>query len=124
MSTNNSAVRRRMRRERHARVRRKVTGVPARPRLAVFRSLRHIYAQVIDDLGGHTLVSASTRDASLAAALSGKSKREQAEVVGRTVAERARASGVEAVVFDRGGYNYHGRVRVLAEAARAGGLSF
>jgi large subunit ribosomal protein L18 len=124
MSTRIAAERRRARLLRHARVRQKVSGTAARPRLAVYRSLQHIYAQVIDDERGHTLTAASTRDAALAGQLAGKSKREQAEVVGRAVAERARALGVEGVVFDRGGYNYHGRVRVLAEAARGAGLSF
>jgi large subunit ribosomal protein L18 len=124
MSTRVAAERRQARMLRHARVRRKVTGTAERPRLAVFRSLQHIYVQVIDDLRGHTLVAASTRDATLAGALAGKSKRDQAAVVGRAVAERAVAAGITTVVFDRGGYNYHGRVRVLAEAAREAGLIF
>jgi large subunit ribosomal protein L18 len=124
MGANVSAARRKGRRLRHARVRRQLAGTQARPRLAVFRSLQHLYAQVIDDGQGHTLVSASTRDPALAGDLSGKTKREQAEVVGRVVAERARSAGIESVVFDRGGYNYHGRVRALAEAAREAGLTF
>jgi large subunit ribosomal protein L18 len=124
MAMNVSERRRRARRLRHARVRKGLSGSTARPRLAVFRSLQHIYAQVIDDLAGHTLAAASTRDPLLAAEVSGRPKREQAAAVGRAVAERARSAGVEAVVFDRGGYNYHGRVRSLAEAAREAGLKF
>jgi large subunit ribosomal protein L18 len=124
MSTRIAAERRRARMLRHARVRRKLSGTGVRPRLAVYRSLQHIYAQVIDDDRGHTVAAASTRDPALASQLVGKTKRQQAQVVGQAVAERARAAGVEVVVFDRGGYNYHGRVRELAEAARAAGLSF
>lgn len=124
MAKNVSAERRTSRRLRHTRVRKALSGTPARPRLAVYRSLQHIYAQVIDDLAGHTLVAASTRDPLLAADLTGKSKREQAEVVGRVVAERAKEAGVSAVVFDRGGHNYHGRVKQLADAARGAGLTF
>jgi large subunit ribosomal protein L18 len=124
MAKNVSAERRTARRLRHARVRKSLSGTSARPRLAVYRSLQHIYAQVIDDLAGHTLVAASTRDPQLASALDGKSKREQAEVVGRVVAERAQEAGVSAVVFDRGGHNYHGRVKLLADAARGAGLTF
>jgi large subunit ribosomal protein L18 len=124
MITNVSAQRRQARERRHARVRRHIEGGPDRPRLAVFRSLQHIYAQVIDDAKGHTLASASTIDKQLAGQLSGKPKREQAALVGRIVAERAKAHGVESVVFDRGGFRYHGRVRALAEAAREAGLNF
>ena len=105
---------------RHIRVRRHVSGTAERPRLAVFRSLRHIYAQVIDDVDGRTLVSASTLDSDGGSG----SKTEQAKTVGRVVAERAKAAGIETVVFDRGGYRYHGRVRALAEAAREAGLTF
>jgi large subunit ribosomal protein L18 len=119
-----SAARRRARLLRHRRVRKAISGQAARPRLAVFRSLRHVYAQVIDDERGHTLAAASTRDPALAAELAGKTKRDQAAVVGRAVAERSRSAGIQTVVFDRGGYTYHGRVRVLAEAAREAGLSF
>lgn len=124
MITNISAERRKARIRRHARVRKQLGGSAERPRLAVFRSLQHIYAQVIDDSRGHTLASASTVDAQLAGQLAGKPKREQAALVGRTVAERAKASGVAAVVFDRGGYRYHGRVKALADAAREAGLDF
>lgn len=109
---------------RHKRVRKKVQGTSERPRLNVFRSLRHIYAQVIDDSVGHTLASASTLDSELSAQCEGLSKTECAKLVGRTIAWRAQAAGVTAVVFDRGGYQYHGRVKALAEAAREAGLDF
>lgn len=124
MATNNSAVRRQARLRRHVRVRRRLSGTAQRPRLAVFRSLRHIYAQVIDDVAGHTLASAATTEPGLASEASGKTKKEQAAIVGRAIADRAKAAGVETVVFDRGGFRYHGRVRALAEAAREGGLEF
>ena len=109
---------------RHVRVRAQVAGTSARPRLNVFRSLAHIYAQVIDDDSGQTLVSASTVDAELKQQLAGKKKSEQAKLVGLAVAERAKAKGVTKVVFDRAGYLYHGRVKALADAARKGGLEF
>ncbi|MBI4295638.1 MAG: 50S ribosomal protein L18 [Chloroflexi bacterium] len=109
---------------RHARVRKKVAGTSTRPRLDVFRSLNHIYAQVIDDAKGQTLVSASTLDAELKEQLKDKSKIAQAEIVGALVAKRAIGTGVEQVVFDRGGFLYHGRVKALAEAARKEGLKF
>lgn len=112
------------RQRRHARVRRTVAGTGTRPRLNVFRSNSHIYAQVIDDVVGRTLAAASDTDKDLAAQTNGKSKTERATVVGRAVAERARAQGVELVVFDRGGYQYHGRVEALAAAAREAGLGF
>jgi large subunit ribosomal protein L18 len=112
------------RKRRHARVRRRVSGTPERPRLNVFRSSSHIYAQVIDDVAGRTLAAASDLDAPLAAETSGKNKTERAVAVGKAVAERAKAAGVEKVVFDRGGYQYHGRVRALANAAREAGLGF
>jgi large subunit ribosomal protein L18 len=92
--------------------------------LNVFRSLSHIYAQVIDDETGHTLASASSIDRAIAEQMAGKTKKQQAELVGETVAERAREAGVETVVFDRGGYIYHGRVKALADGARKGGLRF
>jgi large subunit ribosomal protein L18 len=92
--------------------------------LNVFRSLRHIYAQVIDDRQGRTLVSASTIDSEVAAQLEGLTKTEQARVVGKVLAERALGQGIDKVVFDRGGYVYHGRVKSLADAAREGGLEF
>ncbi len=109
---------------RHVHIRRKVSGTPERPRLNVFRSLSHIYAQVIDDVAGHTLVSASTLDREVRDQLAGLSRIEQARVVGKVVAERALGKGVAQVVFDRGGYKYHGRVKALAEAAREAGLDF
>jgi large subunit ribosomal protein L18 len=112
------------RQRRHRRIRLKMSGTAERPRLNVFRSLEHIYAQVIDDVAGHTLVSASTVDKKLADQLQGKNKKEQAAVVGKALAERALASGINQVVFDRGGYLYHGRVKALADGAREGGLQF
>jgi large subunit ribosomal protein L18 len=107
---------------RHRRVRARVIGTPARPRLNVFRSLNHIYAQVIDDAAGHTLAAAGSLEADLRAAEGNKTA--QAQAVGRRVAERARAAGVTQVVFDRGGWQYHGRVKALADAAREAGLEF
>lgn len=112
------------RRKRHARVRRKVAGTAERPRLNVYRSNLHIYAQVVDDVAGRTLVSASTLDKELRPELADLSAAERAKAVGRAVAERARAQGIESVVFDRGGYPYHGRVKLLAEASREAGLVF
>jgi len=109
---------------RHRRVRRRVTGTTERPRLAVFRSAGHIYAQVIDDVQGHTLVAASDIDEDVAADAKGKQKIARAELVGGAIARKATAAGVEKVVFDRGGFLYHGRVKALAEAARKGGLIF
>ena len=103
-------------------IRRTVFGVPARPRLTVFRSAKHIYAQVINDLTGRTIVSASTTEKSGKAANGGNC--DAAKAVGTTLAGRARQEGIEAVVFDRNGYQYHGRVRALAEACREGGLKF
>ena len=108
---------------RHRRVRAHVSGGPERPRLSVFRSLSHIYAQVVDDQAGRTLAAASTLEPSLRSELSG-TKMERAKLVGRTLAERARAKGIEAVVFDRGGFLYHGRIAALADAAREAGLKF
>ena len=107
---------------RHQRVRAQVSGTAERPRLNVFRSLAHIYAQVIDDISGATLVSASTIDAELRTDMAGKKKAEQAKLVGAALAARAKAKGVTQVVFDRGGYQYHGRVKALADGAREGGL--
>lgn len=109
---------------RHLHIRKRVVGTPQRPRLNVFRSLNHIYAQVIDDTVGQTLASASTIDREVRDQIAGLKKTEQARVVGRVVAERALAKGVKQVVFDRGGYKYHGRVKALAEAAREAGLDF
>jgi large subunit ribosomal protein L18 len=109
---------------RHKRVRRRVSGTPLRPRLAVYRSLSHVYAQVIDDVGQNTLAHASTLDPEVRPQLDGKTKSERAAIVGRVVAERAKAAGIDAVVFDRGGFIYHGRVKALAEGAREAGLVF
>lgn len=109
---------------RHKRVRARVSGTTARPRLNVFRSTTNIYAQVIDDTVGNTLVSASTLDREVAAQVEGKNKREAARIVGRVVAERAKNAGITQVVFDRGGYRYHGRVAELAAGAREAGLEF
>jgi large subunit ribosomal protein L18 len=103
-------------------IRKRVQGTPSRPRLAVFRSLNHIYAQVIDDLAGKTICSASTRDKD--AKLDKTGNIEAAAFVGKLVARRAKEKGVEAVVFDRGGLLYHGRIKALADAAREGGLQF
>ncbi len=119
-----SAKTRIARKNRHKRVRRKISGTTERPRLNVFRSSRHIYAQIIDDTVGNTLVSVSTLDAEVTGRASGKTKKEQAAVVGKAIAERATAAGIDEVVFDRGGYLYHGRVKSLADAAREGGLRF
>lgn len=109
---------------RHRRVRKKVNGTQERPRLAVFRSNEHIYAQIIDDTLGHTLAAASTMEAEIRAQVDGKPKQAEAQIVGDAVARRARERGITKVVFDRGGYMYHGRVKALADAARAGGLEF
>ncbi len=110
--------------KRHARVRAKVQGTPSMPRLCVFRSLNHVYAQVIDDSQGHTLVSASTLEPETRSETNGKVKTGKAALVGTLIAKRALSNGVKQVVFDRGGYKYHGRVKALAEAARQGGLKF
>src|SRR5579884_96962 len=115
---------RQQRLRRHFRVRKHVAGTAGRPRLAVFRSLSHIYAQVIDDERGHTIAAASDRDADVASAVNGKVKTARAELVGSAIARKASAAGVTKVVFDRGGFLYHGRVKALAEAARKGGLDF
>jgi large subunit ribosomal protein L18 len=112
------------RRRRHARVRKRVYGTTERPRLCVFRSLQHIYVQVIDDTQSRTLVSASTMDAQVRAEVAGKDRIAQAAAVGKVVAQRAQEAGIETVVFDRGGYKYHGRIKSLAESARKGGLEF
>jgi large subunit ribosomal protein L18 len=120
--------RRLARMRRHRRVRKNVAGSAQRPRLAVFRSARHIYVQVIDDTSGRTIASASTLDGSLKSAKNAKNaknaKKDSAKSVGALIAERAKAAGVVKVAFDRGGYAYHGRVAALADAAREGGLEF
>ncbi len=114
----------RARERRHARVRAKLAGTSQRPRLNVYRSLTNIYAQVIDDEQGLTIAQASTIDKDVAALVVGKTKVEASKIVGQVVAERAKIAGIGAVVFDRGGYRYHGRVAALAEGAREAGLEF
>ncbi|WP_018963279.1 50S ribosomal protein L18 [Coprothermobacter platensis] len=113
-----------LRRVRHLRIRKHIEGTAERPRLCVFRSSRHIYAQIIDDVAGHTLVSASTLDKELRGKLGDMKKTEQAAEVGKLLANRAAEKGIVKVVFDRGGYKYHGRVKALAEASREAGLEF
>jgi large subunit ribosomal protein L18 len=112
------------RKRRHRSVRRKVFGTPERPRLCVFRSLRHVYAQVVDDVHGRCLVAASTLTPELRPQCEGAEKTQAAALVGKEVARRAIEAGIQKIAFDRGGYKYHGRVRALAEAAREGGLEF
>jgi len=109
---------------RHRRVRKKIFGTPERPRMNVFRSSTEIYVQIIDDLQGHTMASASSIDAEVTADMKGLSNIEKAQKVGQTIADRAKKIGIEKVVFDRGGYKFIGRVKALAEAAREGGLEF
>lgn len=115
---------RKSRERRHRRIRARVQGEAERPRLSVFRSLKHIYAQLVDDTRGQTLVAASTVDADLRGQMDGRKKMAQAELVGELMARRALAKGISQVVFDRAGYLYHGRVKALAEGARKGGLVF
>ena len=112
------------RKRRHTRVRKTISGTIDIPRLSVFRSLKHIYAQIIDDKIGRTLVSASTLDPDVRDQVAGLSKTEQAQIVGKRLAEKALSNGVTKVVFDRGGYLYHGRVQALADASREAGLKF
>lgn len=109
---------------RHARVRKNLAGTAERPRLNVYKSLSGIYAQVIDDQSGRTLISASTVDHELREKVKGLKKAEQAKLIGQTLAERARSKGIQSVVFDRGGYRYIGRVKAFADGAREGGLQF
>jgi large subunit ribosomal protein L18 len=104
----------------HRRIRKKIAGTTARPRLCVYRSNKSIYAQIIDDSMGHTLAAATSRDAAVAKA----PKSDMAKEVGKLIADRAKAAGVSSVVFDRGGYQYHGRIKALADGAREGGLEF
>lgn len=112
------------RKNRHRRVRQKVYGTPERPRLNVFRSNKHIYAQIINDENGHTLVAASTLDKELKDKLTSTSNKEAARLVGELVGKRAIEKGIDKVVFDRGGYLYHGKIKELAEGAREAGLKF
>jgi len=109
---------------RHVRVRAKIEGTEVRPRLSVFRSLSNVYAQIIDDAQGKTIVAASSLDPDIKGQLDGKSKSEQAKIVGSMVAKKAAGKGITQVVFDRGGFRYHGRVKALAEGAREAGLKF
>jgi large subunit ribosomal protein L18 len=120
----NKPDRNEIRRRKHVRVRKKITGTPARPRLCVFRSHTNIYAQIIDDTTGSTLVSASTLDSDVKTGIAFGGNKEGAAAVGKLVAKRAQEKGITEVVFDRGGYIYHGRVSALAEAAREAGLTF
>ncbi|MBE2269806.1 MAG: 50S ribosomal protein L18 [Anaerolinea sp.] len=125
MATAKQLIKKREQRaRRQRRVRGRVAGTAERPRLNVFRSLDNIYVQVIDDTAGNTLASASTIDKEVAAQIVGKSKTESAKIVGQVAAQRAKAAGINQVVFDRGGYRYHGRVAAVAEGAREGGLEF
>ena len=112
------------RKKRHARVRNKISGTSECPRLSVYRSLNHIYAQIIDDVAGNTLVACSSVEKSVMALVEGKSKKEVATIVGQELAKKALAKGIEVVVFDRGGYIYTGRVQCLADGAREAGLKF
>jgi large subunit ribosomal protein L18 len=116
--------RRKARSRRRAHIRKNLSGTSERPRLSVFRSLTHIYAQIIDDSVGNTLASASTVDRVVSEQTGEMTKTEQARIVGELLAERALSKGIKQVVFDRGGYKYHGRVKALAEAARKAGLDF
>lgn len=112
------------RKRRHLRVRAKISGTAERPRLNVFRSSAHIYAQLIDDTVGHTLASASTIEPEVREAGKGKTKTERARMIGELIGKRAKEAGIEQVVFDRGGYKYHGRVKAVADGAREAGLKF
>lgn len=117
-------VRAEARRTRHVRLRKKLSGTPDRPRLCVRRSLHHIYALLVDDAKGHTLAAVSTLDKSFGVGLPSRTNLAAAQAVGAAIAEKAKAAGISQVVFDRGGYKYHGRVRALADAAREAGLTF
>ena len=112
------------RHKRHSRVRKNVLGTAERPRLSVFRSLRHVFAQLVDDTSGRTLASASSLSKETRGSAGGKKKKDIGKAVGLLLAQKAKAAGIEAVKFDRGGYLYHGRVKALAEGAREGGLKF
>ena len=112
------------RKARHQRIRNKITGTPERPRMNISRSLKNIYVQIIDDLSGNTLVSASTEEPGLKGSIDNGGNKEAAKKVGKLVAERALEKDIDNVVFDRGGYKYHGRIKALADAAREKGLQF
>lgn len=113
-----------LRKKKHMRIRNKISGTPERPRLNVYKSINHIYAQIIDDTAGITLVSASTLDFALKDRISNGANKEAAKEVGKLVAQRAVEKGIKTIVFDRGGYIYHGKVKELADSARAEGLKF
>ncbi len=113
-----------VRQRRHRRVRKLISGTPERPRLSVYKSLKNIYVQVIDDVNGVTLASCSTLEKSVKGEVEGKTKREAAKIVGKIAGERAKEKGIATVVFDRGGYNYTGRVQAIADGAREAGLEF
>jgi len=118
------AVRNKKRVERHNKIRNKIVGTPERPRLNVFRSSKNIYAQIIDDAAGNTIVQASTKDKEILERITEMTKVEAAKLVGAELAKKAQEKGIKSVVFDRGGYLYHGRVKSLAEGARENGLDF
>ena len=118
------AVRNKKRVERHNKIRNKIVGTPERPRLNVFRSSKNIYAQIIDDAAGNTIVQASTKDKGIIERIAEMTKVEAAKLVGAELAKKAQEKGIKSVVFDRGGYLYHGRVKSLAEGARENGLDF
>ncbi len=118
------AVRNKKRVERHNKIRNKIVGTPERPRLNVFRSSKNIYAQIIDDAAGNTIVQASTKDKEILERIAEMTKVEAAKLVGAELAKKAQEKGIKSVVFDRGGYLYHGRVKSLAEGARENGLDF
>ncbi len=118
------AAKEKARKARHFRVRKKVSGTTEKPRLNIFRSVKHIYAQVIDDKSGRTIAAASSIDKELKGKISSGANIKAAETVGTLIAERASGKGIKKIVFDRGGYLFHGRVKALAEAARKGGLEF
>jgi len=120
----NKPSRKELRKIRHLRIRKKVFGTPERPRLCVYKSLRYIYAQIIDDTKGHTLVSASSLEKELRKQLKSADNIEAAQLVGKTIAQRALEKGIKKVVFDRAGFLYHGRIKALADSARAEGLEF
>ncbi|PMQ00982.1 MAG: 50S ribosomal protein L18 [Dictyoglomus sp. NZ13-RE01] len=120
----NKPSRKELRKIRHLRIRKKVFGTPERPRLCVYKSLRYIYAQIIDDTKGHTLVSASSLEKELRKQLKSTDNIEAAQLVGKTIAQRALEKGIKKVVFDRAGFLYHGRIKALADSARAEGLEF
>lgn len=119
---NREKLKTKKRNRRRVRIRRELVGTPSRPRLCVYKSLNHVYAQVIDDLAGHTLVAASSRDPGVKVEKTGNVA--AAVAVGNALAERAKAAGISQVVFDRAGFRFHGRIKAVAEAAREGGLKF